>query len=153
MGLRTFIKDCFAKHLAPHGVSLVIAGQAGPAAVAGVNVANLACLGRVENLAPLYAASRVVIAPLLEGTGGSIKVQEAIAAGKPVLGSKIAWRGMNVATGVALAPPFDQTWAQAIQTLLRDRNAREALFLAGANALLSESSEEITTLVARVSKK
>jgi glycosyltransferase involved in cell wall biosynthesis len=47
---------------------------------------NLDVLGFVDDLAPLYAAAKVVISPV-DGTGLKIKVVEALAHGKPVLGS------------------------------------------------------------------
>ena len=153
VGLHAFVRDCFAKHLAPQGVNLVIAGEAGSAAITGLDIANVACLGRVEDLTPLYAASRIVVSPLLEGTGSSIKVREAIAAGKPVLGAKAAWRGLSVSTDTALDPPFDERWAQRIFALLQDRKARDVLFQAGLRALLDANGEDLTGIVARVAKR
>jgi glycosyltransferase involved in cell wall biosynthesis len=47
---------------------------------------NLTLLGFVEDLAPIYASASAIISPV-DGTGLKIKVVEALAHGKPVLGS------------------------------------------------------------------
>jgi hypothetical protein len=134
-GLRAFIADCFAPKLAEHGVRLRVAGEAGPLALDGHDAPGVECLGRVDNLAELYRTAQLVICPLREGTGSSIKMVEALAAGKPVLASPIAWRGYEIEADAALDPPFDERWATRISELLASRSAREDLFRAGATAL------------------
>lgn len=49
--------------------------------------------GFVDDLAPLYAQSRIALAPV-DGTGLNIKVLEALAHGRPVLGSRHALRAL-----------------------------------------------------------
>lgn len=51
-------------------------------------------VGPVAELAPFYRASRTVIAPMVSGTGVSIKTIEALALGKPFVGTSKAFRGM-----------------------------------------------------------
>jgi len=51
-------------------------------------------LGSVEELAPYYQAARCIIAPMMSGTGISIKTIEALALGKPFVGTSKAYRGM-----------------------------------------------------------
>jgi len=50
--------------------------------------------GVVKELAPFYRAARCVIAPMVSGTGISIKTVEALALGKPFVGTPKAYRGM-----------------------------------------------------------
>lgn len=54
-------------------------------------------LGSVEELAPYYQAARCIIAPMISGTGISIKTIEALALGKPFVGTSKAYRGMPMA--------------------------------------------------------
>jgi polysaccharide biosynthesis protein PslH len=53
-------------------------------------------LGEVADLAPYYRRSRCVIAPMVSGTGISIKTIEALALGKPFVGTSKAFRGMPI---------------------------------------------------------
>jgi glycosyltransferase involved in cell wall biosynthesis len=50
--------------------------------------------GQVPNLTPFYSAARCVIAPMVSGTGISCKTIEALAIGKPFVGTSKAYRGM-----------------------------------------------------------
>jgi polysaccharide biosynthesis protein PslH len=50
--------------------------------------------GEVADLAPYYRAARCVIAPMVSGTGISIKTIEALALGKPFVGTSKSYRGM-----------------------------------------------------------
>jgi glycosyltransferase involved in cell wall biosynthesis len=51
-------------------------------------------VGQVADLAPYYRAARCVIAPMVSGSGISIKTIEALALGKPFVGTSKAYRGM-----------------------------------------------------------
>ncbi len=50
--------------------------------------------GEVADLTPYYRAARCVIAPMVSGSGTSIKTIEALALGKPFVGTSKAFRGM-----------------------------------------------------------
>ena len=51
--------------------------------------------GEVADLIPYYRAARCVIAPMVSGSGTSIKTIEALALGKPFVGTSKAFRGMR----------------------------------------------------------
>jgi glycosyltransferase involved in cell wall biosynthesis len=51
-------------------------------------------VGQTAELAPYYRAARCVIAPMVSGSGISIKTIEALALGKPFVGTSKAYRGM-----------------------------------------------------------
>lgn len=51
-------------------------------------------VGEVADLIPSYRAARCVIAPMVSGSGISIKTIEALALGKPFVGTSKAFRGM-----------------------------------------------------------
>ncbi|MGK7945541.1 MAG: glycosyltransferase [Microcystaceae cyanobacterium] len=59
---------------------------------------NFLALGKVsqESLVYLYQQASLILSPLLSGTGSSLKIVEAMAYGKVVLGTQIAFRGYPV---------------------------------------------------------
>ncbi len=87
-------------------------------------------VGEVADLVPYYRAARCVIAPMLSGTGISIKTIEALALGKPFVGTSKAFRGMPMERlKEAGIRAFDdpQSFAQAIsQTLSAEHDAAAA---------------------------
>jgi glycosyltransferase involved in cell wall biosynthesis len=100
--------------------------------------------GQVADLAPYYRSARCVIAPMVSGSGTSIKTIEALALGKPFVGTRKAFRGMPIeritAAGV---PSFDspRAFADAVASTLADearasdrsRAAYHAVFSVEAN--------------------
>jgi glycosyltransferase involved in cell wall biosynthesis len=65
----------------------------------GDNFLSLGCVSK-EVLDGLYEIADIVIVPLKSGTGSSLKTLEAMAYGKPVLGTIIGFRGYPVETGM-----------------------------------------------------
>lgn len=63
-------------------------------------------VGAVADLNPFYCAARCVIAPMISGTGISCKTIEALALGKPFVGTSKAYRGMpmDALAAVGLRP-------------------------------------------------
>ncbi|WP_337271422.1 glycosyltransferase [Oryzifoliimicrobium ureilyticus] len=56
-------------------------------------------LGYVDSLEEFYANVDIIVAPMLMGTGLKLKVIEALAFGKPVLGTAIGFEGFNPVSG------------------------------------------------------
>lgn len=63
---------------------------------------NFTALGPVESahLAALYREASLILIPLPFGTGASVKTVEALGYGKPILGTRVAFRGFPVVAGV-----------------------------------------------------
>lgn len=87
-------------------------------------------VGETTDLVPYYRAARCVIAPMVSGSGTSIKTIEALALGKPFVGTSKAFRGMPVerlnASGIQ-AHDEPQAFADAIAHALgaeREAQAR-----------------------------
>jgi GT2 family glycosyltransferase/glycosyltransferase involved in cell wall biosynthesis len=89
---------------------------------------GVAMLGVVGDLAPLYANAGVVISPLYTGSGLKIKLIEALAEGKAVIGTTITAQGVEriVADAMVIADT-PEAFAQAIADVAGDRVRREAL--------------------------
>ena len=74
--------------------NLKIAGEVCPA-IASYRLPKVETLGYVESIEEFYNSIDLVIAPLIMGTGLKIKTVEALAFGKPVVGTKLAFEGLN----------------------------------------------------------
>lgn len=84
-------------------------------------------VGEVPDVAPYYRAAHCVIGPMRWGTGISIKTVEALALGKPFVGTSAAFRGMPMdrleAAGIR---PHDEPWSFAraiVEVLPAERKA------------------------------
>jgi glycosyltransferase involved in cell wall biosynthesis len=85
-------------------------------AVPGVEV-----LGYVEDLAPVYGAARVCVAPLRYGAGMKGKVGQSMAYGLPVVTTSIGAEGMGVEDGVhLLVADAAESFGDSVLTLLDD---------------------------------
>ena len=83
--------------------------------------AGVTMLGRVDDLAPLYAAAAVVISPLRAGSGLKIKLIEALGHGKAIVATSTTLQGVSdVAASAVVVADDAQNFAAAIATLLGD---------------------------------
>lgn len=107
-------------------LSVVVAGSAAPASREGPVLA----LGRVSDaaLVALHQAAAMALIPLAAGTGSSLKTIEAMGFSLPVLGTRIAFRGLAVTPGVdALVEDDLDAWPALISALLADPARMQAL--------------------------
>ena len=114
--------------LAPRcpGLTIVIAGSVAPKGVEGSVVA----LGRVTDaaLVALHQAASLALIPLSAGTGSSLKTIEAMGFGLPILGTRLAFRGLAVTSGVQGVVEDDlASWPDLIVALLAKPERRVAL--------------------------
>ena len=96
--------------------------------------------GEVADLIPYYRAARCVIAPMVSGSGISVKTIEALALGKPFVGTSKAFRGMPMdrlkAVGVQ-AYDEPQAFADAIVHALSCESKAQALSRAAYDTVFS----------------
>lgn len=96
--------------------------------------------GEVADLSPYYRAARCVIAPMVSGTGVSIKTVEAFAAGKAFVGTSKAYRGMPMSrleeVGIG-AYDEPKLFAEAIVSALQNPATSELLSQRAYDALFS----------------
>ncbi|MBO3083857.1 glycosyltransferase [Cellulomonas fengjieae] len=84
--------------------------------------------GWVEDLAPLYAGARVVIAPLRFGAGVKGKIGEAMSHGVPVVMTPVGAEGMDIRDGETAVVADDAAgFAAGVLTLLEDDETWTAL--------------------------
>jgi glycosyltransferase involved in cell wall biosynthesis len=86
----------------------------------------------VESMVPWLDAARVVIVPLRVGTGTRLKALEAMAAGRPVVGTSVGLAGLGLRDGVdALVADQPDVMASAVARVLLDSDAAGALGASG----------------------
>lgn len=129
-GLRWFLDEIYLPVLAPMGISMVIAGSIREAAD-WPQSPRLFFLGRLGDLAPLYAAAKVVVLPVLEGAGIAVKTFEAISYGRPIVATREALRGMDADYDGVIVADNASEFACAVSELLGSQPLR----LARANAV------------------
>jgi glycosyltransferase involved in cell wall biosynthesis len=93
---------------------------------------SIRVIGPVEDAVAAIAAARVVVVPLLSGSGTRFKILEAWAAGRAVVSTKIGAEGLGARDGEHLLT-FDDAagFADAVQRLLDDRGRARRLGDAG----------------------
>jgi glycosyltransferase involved in cell wall biosynthesis len=97
-------------------------------------------VGEVADLIPYYRAARCVIAPMVSGSGISIKTIEALGLGKPFVGTSKAFRGMpmdRLNTAGIQAHDEPQAFADAIIHALCAECEAQALSLAAYDSVFS----------------
>lgn len=81
--------------------------------------------GRVDDVTPYLDGAAVVVAPLSSGGGMRVKVLEALAAGKAVVGTQLAVDGLDVTDGKeVLLAGDDDAFVTEVLTLLADPELR-----------------------------
>jgi glycosyltransferase involved in cell wall biosynthesis len=82
----------------------------------------------VPSVLPFLHGARVAVVPVHVGSGTRLKALEAMAAGRPVVGTTVGLAGLGLQPGVHAEVVDDPTqMAAAVLTLLRDRVAAEAM--------------------------
>ena len=105
-------------------------------------------VGPTAELAPFYSAARCVIAPMVSGTGISVKTIEALALGKPFVGTSKAYRGMpmdRIEQAGLQAHDTPQAFADAIVQALSAERLVSAASRAAYDSLFSLSSSLFVT--------
>lgn len=84
--------------------------------------------GRVQEIAPFLERAQIVVAPLRLGGGMRVKVLEALAAGKAVVGTSLAFAGIDApAHGAARVADDSETFVRVLAELLADPELRADL--------------------------
>src|SRR5215204_4222595 len=124
-GLKWFLSQVWEPYLADRQVSMIVAGSI--RRIEGwPKHSRLFFIDQVEDLAPLYAATRVVVLPITEGAGGPVKTYEALAYGRPVVGTSHAFRGIDGEPGEFIIRDEPQDFAGAVLDLINSDDERKA---------------------------
>ena len=109
-------------------IKLFIVGDNPPAEIKRMGSEEIVVTGRVPAIAPYLDQAALFVAPLFQGGGIRIKVQEALAAGKAVITTPLAVQGLNLVDGqqVSIAQS-NAEFAERIIDLLEHPADRAAL--------------------------
>jgi glycosyltransferase involved in cell wall biosynthesis len=111
-------------------VGVVVVGRCAEPEQAG----NFLALGVVDDalLLALYGLAFAAVIPLPSGTGASLKTVEAMASGVLVIGTPIAFRGLDVENGQqCVIEPDINRYCDLIRELLQDADRAKAIAAAG----------------------
>jgi glycosyltransferase involved in cell wall biosynthesis len=134
-GLDWFLAEIWPRILAERpDTKLTVAGSVCTAITS--TPVGVSLRGRVPDLTPLYRRADVVISPLRVGSGLKIKLIEALAHGKPVVGTTVTAQGVaHLLDGAVALADTPEAFASEVlsllnQPLLRATRAEAALAVA-----------------------
>lgn len=99
---------------------------------------GVAVHGDVPSMAPWIERARVVVVPLRIGTGSRLKALEAMAAGRPVVGTTIGMEGIDVEAGVHAEVTDDPVAMAAAVLRVLDDDGRAGALAAAGRALVED---------------
>jgi polysaccharide biosynthesis protein PslH len=90
--------------------------------------------GYVDDVAPMFAASRVMVVPLRSGSGMRVKILDAFARSLPVVTTSVGAEGLDGRAGEEwLAGDTPEAFAEEVVRVLQDAQLAERLRSAGRN--------------------
>ncbi len=139
------------RKVVPDATLNLVGSNLGPA-VAALAGPGVEVVGWVKDLAPVYAAARVVVAPLRFGAGVKGKVAEAVEHGLPIVGTSVAFEGMPVIGGTDVAVgDTPEAFAAAVIKLLQDDDQWVSMAASGQRRILEAfSPKQARTVLERI---
>jgi glycosyltransferase involved in cell wall biosynthesis len=140
-GINWFLENIFPK-IKRKGYKIVIAGKVSTK-INKNKYPNITFFNHVDDLDLLYSKVKIVIVPLLSGTGIKIKIIEAMSYYVPIVCTSMSVVGLMEKTdnGCIIANTADE-FAKSIDSLLADENLRKALSLQAKNQCEKYYNEE-----------
>lgn len=139
-GLQWFCKEAWPtiKAGVPEATIQIVGRSPVPAVVDLARLDGVEVIVDVPRIAPYLEAARVVVVPLRLGSGTRLKVLEAMASGRPVVGTTVGLAGLGIVDGTHALVVDDpmEMGRQVIELLTND-------------AVVTKLTEEALALVAR----
>lgn len=149
-GIRWLVSDIWPRVRAevPSAVLNVIGASAPPEVMAFSAIPGIQVLGYVPDTGPFLDRASVSIAPLRYGGGMKGKVNEALAAGVPLVSTSVGVQGFPLTAGLhAAVADRPEDFARAVVRLLKDPEAARAMGAAGQELARNYSPERIEQLL------
>lgn len=80
------------------------------------SIDNIECLGFVDNPYDIIARSQGLLAPIFKGAGVKVKVVETLSTGTPVVGTEIAFEGIDNKCGQMIQCLNAEQWVELLNT-------------------------------------
>jgi glycosyltransferase involved in cell wall biosynthesis len=113
---------------------LLLVGRQPAPAVRGLAGPDVEVTGTVPDVQPSLARARCTVAPLSAGGGSRLKILESLAAGRPVVSTRVGAEGLDdlVSHGIVIADD-PRSFADAVIAFLDDANLAERVGKEGHN--------------------
>ena len=96
----------------------IVGSSPGPAVQALADQPGVEVIGTVPDVRPFYSGAYAAVVPLLTGGGTRLKILEAMAAGTPVISTRLGAEGLPVTDrGEVLLADSPGSWVEALQYL------------------------------------
>jgi sugar transferase (PEP-CTERM/EpsH1 system associated) len=110
------------------GLKLVIVGRDPAPQIQALQSPDVVVTGTVEDVRPYYLRASAVIVPLRVASGTRLKILEAMAAGVPVVSTRMGAEGIEATSGQdILLADTEREIAESVQTLLQNRPLAESI--------------------------
>jgi len=133
-GILWYLRNCHRRvtETVPDSKLLLVGAVADSGAVKTeidrLRLTNVQLVGHVPDLANWYGRAAVVVSPILSGTGMKIKTAEALWAGKAIVGTPEAFRGIKARHGEnALIASEPEEFARCVTTAMTNRDLQRRL--------------------------
>jgi len=147
-GVNWFLDNVWKNvHINNPKANLYLAGREMPEEFYNLNHTNITTVGKVKSAKEFYLSKKIMIVPILSGSGMRIKIIEGMALGKVIISTTIGAEGINCTSGknILIADePID--FAKAINNCLNDpefceeigKNAKKLIETEYSNAHISK---------------
>lgn len=103
--------------------TLYLAGREMPDSYFNLKIPNVNVVGKVKSAKEFYLSKKIMIVPVLSGSGMRIKIIEGMALGKVIISTTIGAEGINCTSGKnIIIADNPEDFADAICTCLKDPN-------------------------------
>ena len=110
------------------GLKLVIAGRDPAPRIQALQSPEVIVTGTVQDVRPYYLRASAVIVPLRVASGTRLKILEAMAAGVPVVSTRMGAEGIEATSGKdILLADTERDLAESVETLLKNRPLAESI--------------------------
>lgn len=112
----------------PQACFVIVGRDPTPEVRALANRPGIQVTGTVPDVSPYYRGAHALVVPLRIAGGTRLKILEAMAAGVPVLSTKVGAEGLNIVSGTdLLTADTPQAFAEQAIRLLNEKNLRTSL--------------------------
>ena len=123
--------------------NLYLAGREMPDSYYNLNIPNVNVVGKVKSAKEFYLSKKIMIVPILSGSGMRIKIIEGMALGKIIISTTIGAEGINCTSGEhLLIADTAKDFANAICKCLDDSDFCDKIGKNAQNLIASEYSND-----------